>query len=108
MEAVIDKDLAGQRLAMDVGADVFLILTDVEKVMLNYGKPDETPLDRMTLSEARRYLAEGHFRKGSMEPKVRAAVRFVEAGGERAAIGHLFQAIEVLEGKAGTQIVRDG
>ncbi len=107
VEAVIDKDLAGERLAAEVGADVFLILTDVEKVMLNYGKPDQKPLDRMTTSEARRYLAEGHFKKGSMEPKVRAAVRFVEAGGERAAIGHLFQAVEVLEGKAGTQVVRD-
>ncbi len=108
VEAVIDKDLAGERLAVDVGADVFLILTDVEKVMLNYGKPDQTPIDRMTPTEARRYLAEGHFAKGSMEPKVRAAVRFVEAGGERAAIGHLFQAVEVLEGKAGTQIARGG
>ena len=105
VEAVIDKDLAGQRLAVDVGADVFLILTDVEKVMLNYGKPDETPLDRMTLSEARRYLAEGHFRKGSMEPKVRAAIRFVEAGGERAVIASLDQAMAALAGKAGTQIV---
>lgn len=104
-EAVIDKDLAGERLAVDVGADVFLILTDVEKVMLHYGTSREVPIDRMTPAEARRYLAEGHFKKGSMEPKVRAAVRFVEAGGERAAIGHLFQAVEVLEGKAGTQIV---
>jgi len=108
VEAVIDKDLAGQRLAAEVGADVFLILTDVEKVMLNFGQPGEAPIDRMTVAEARRYLAEGHFKKGSMEPKVRAAVRFVEAGGERAAIGHLFQAVEILEGKAGTQIVRDG
>lgn len=105
VEAVIDKDLAGERLAQDVDADVFLILTDVDKVRINYGKPNEQPLDRMTAEEAKRYLAEGHFAKGSMEPKVRAAVRFVEAGGERAVIAALNQARAALEGKAGTQIV---
>jgi len=107
VEAVIDKDLAGERLAEDVGADVFLILTDVDKVKLNYGKPDERPLDRMTVEEAKRYLTEGHFAKGSMEPKVKAAVRFVEAGGERAVIASLDQAMAALAGKAGTQIVCD-
>jgi len=107
VEAVIDKDLAGERLAEDVGADVFLILTDVDKVKLNYGKPDERPLDRMTVEEAKRYLAEGHFAKGSMEPKVKAAVRFVEAGGERAVIAALDQAQAALAGETGTQIVRN-
>ncbi|MBC7093041.1 carbamate kinase [Candidatus Bipolaricaulota bacterium] len=105
VEAVIDKDLAGERLAEDVGAHVFLILTDVEKVKLNYGKPGERALDRMTAAEAKRYLSEGHFAKGSMEPKVKAAVRFVEAGGERAAIASLDQALAALEGQAGTQVV---
>ncbi|HEC63301.1 MAG TPA: carbamate kinase [Candidatus Acetothermia bacterium] len=107
VEAVIDKDLAGERLAEDVGADVLLILTDVDKVKLNYGKPDERPIDRMTVGEAKRYLAEGHFAKGSMEPKVKAAVRFVEAGGERAVIASLDQAVAALAGEAGTQVVRD-
>jgi len=104
---VIDKDLAGERLAEDVEADVLLILTDVDRVKLNYGKPDERPLDRMTVEEAKRYLAEGHFAKGSMEPKVKAAVRFVESGGERAVIASLDQAMAALAGKAGTQVVRD-
>lgn len=106
VEAVIDKDLAGERLAEDVGADVFLILTDVDKVKLNYGKADQRPLDRMTVEEAKRYLAEGHFAKGSMEPKVRAAIRFVEAGGERAVLAALSQAGAALAGEAGTQVVR--
>lgn len=105
VEAVIDKDLAGERLAEDVKADVFLILTDVDRVKLNYGKPDERPIERMTVEEAKRYMAEGHFAKGSMEPKVRAAVRFVEAGGERAVIASLAQARAALAGQAGTQVV---
>ncbi|MCD5408855.1 carbamate kinase [Candidatus Bipolaricaulota bacterium] len=105
VEAVIDKDLAGERLAEDVKADVFLILTDVDRVKLNYGKPDERPIERMTVEEAKRYMAEGHFAKGSMEPKVRAAVRFVEAGGERAVIASLDQARAALAGQAGTQVV---
>jgi carbamate kinase len=107
VEAVIDKDLAGERLAEDVGADVFLILTDVDRVRLNYGKPDERPIDRMTAEEGKRYLAEGHFAKGSMEPKVKAAIRFVEAGGERAVIASLDQAVAALAGEAGTQVVHD-
>ncbi len=107
VEAVIDKDLAGERLAEDVGAQVFIILTDVDKVRLNYKKPGEKALDRMTASEARAYIAEGHFAKGSMEPKVLATVRFLEAGGKRAAIASLDQAVGALEGRAGTQVIRD-
>ncbi|MCS7216456.1 MAG: carbamate kinase [Candidatus Bipolaricaulota bacterium] len=106
VEAVIDKDLAGERLAEDVGAQVFLILTDVDRVRLNFRKPNEVALERMTVAEAKRYLAEGHFAKGSMEPKVKACVRFVEAGGERAIIASLNQAAAALDGRAGTQIVR--
>ncbi|HIP99039.1 TPA: carbamate kinase [Candidatus Bipolaricaulota bacterium] len=107
VEAVIDKDLAGERLAEDVKANVFLILTDVNRVKLNYGKPDERPIDRMTVEEGKRYMAEGHFAKGSMEPKVKAAIRFVEAGGERAVIASLDQAVAALAGEAGTQVVRE-
>lgn len=105
VEAVIDKDLAGERLAEEVGADLLLILTDVDRVRLNYKKPGEQALERMTVEEAKRYMAEGHFAKGSMEPKVRATVRFVEAGRERAVISALAQALEAVEGRAGTQVV---
>ena len=107
VEAVIDKDLGGQRLALEVGASVFLILTDVDRVRLNYGKPDETSIDRMTVSEAKQYLEEGHFAKGSMGPKVKAAIRFVESGGERAIIASLEGATDALAGTAGTQIIAD-
>ena len=107
VEAVIDKDLGGQRLALEVGASVFLILTDVDRVRLNYGKPNETSIDRMTVSEAKAYLEEGHFAKGSMGPKVKAAIRFVESGGERAIIASLEGATDALAGSAGTQIVAD-
>lgn len=107
VEAVIDKDLAGARLAEDVGAQLFLILTDVDRVRLSFRTPNEVALSRMTVSEATRYLAEGHFAKGSMEPKVKACVQFVEAGGEIALIASLNQATAALEGRAGTQIVRD-
>jgi carbamate kinase len=82
VEAVIDKDLAGERLAEVVEADVFLILTDIEKAKLNYGKPGEKPIDRMTVTEAKKYLSEGHFLAGSMGPKVKACVRFLEHGGK--------------------------
>jgi len=105
VEAVIDKDLAGERLASVVGAEVFLILTDVEEVKLNFGRPDERGIDRMTLEEARRYQAEGHFFPGSMGPKVEACIRFLEGGGERAIIASLDRAAEALEGKTGTAIV---
>jgi carbamate kinase len=83
VDAVIDKDLAGEKLTEVVGADVFLILTNVEKVKLNFGKPDEREIDRMTLAEAKRYLSEGHFLAGSMGPKVNACIRFLEWGGKR-------------------------
>jgi carbamate kinase len=106
VEAVIDKDLAGERLAEDVGAAVFLILTDVDRVRLNYKRPGEKVLDRLTVAEAKGYAQQGHFAKGSMEPKVKACVRFIEAGGERAVIVSLAQAVEAAEGRAGTQVVR--
>jgi len=106
VDAVIDKDLAGEKLTEVVGADVFLILTDVEKAKLNFGKPDEREIDRMTLAEAKRYLSEGHFLAGSMGPKVNACIRFLEWGGKRAVITSLDKAIDALEGKTGTEIVK--
>ena len=106
VEAVIDKDLAGERLAEVVKADNFVILTDVEVAKLNFGKPDEKAVRRMTVSEAKQYLQEGHFLAGSMGPKVRACVRFVEAGGQRAVITSLDKILDGLDGKTGTEIVK--
>jgi carbamate kinase len=105
VDAVIDKDLAGERLAEVVDADVFLILTDQEKVKLNFGKSDEEGIDVMTLSEAKKYLAEGHFLPGSMGPKVKACIRFLEWGGEKAVITSLDNAVDALEGRTGTKII---
>ena len=104
VDAVIDKDLAGERLAADVGATTFMVLTDVDEVKLNYKTPEEVGLSTITVEEARRYHAEGHFAKGSMEPKVGAAIRFIESGGERAIITSLDKAVDALEGRAGTTI----
>ncbi|HDI01606.1 MAG TPA: carbamate kinase [Candidatus Bathyarchaeota archaeon] len=104
VEAVIDKDLASEKLAEVVGADVLLILTDVKKVKLNYGKPNERDIDAMSVEEAKRYMAEGHFPPGSMGPKVEACIRFLEQGGKLAIIAHLEEALEALEGRAGTVI----
>jgi carbamate kinase len=103
-EAVIDKDLAGQRLAADVEADLFCILTDVPKVALNYRQPDQVLLDRVTAGDMRRYLAEGHFKPGSMGPKVEAILRFVEATGKWGVISSLEEAAAAVEGEAGTVI----
>jgi carbamate kinase len=105
VEAVIDKDLGAERMATAVGADILLILTDVEKVYLNHGKPDAKPIDQMTASEALKYYKEGHFKPGSMGPKVLAGVRFVQNGGKLAIIAHLSQAYEAIKGSAGTRIV---
>lgn len=106
IEAVIDKDLAGQRLAMDIGAEVFLILTDVEAVAVNWGKPNQEFLHCLQAARARELLGQGHFQAGSMGPKVEAAVGFVEAGGERTIITSLNRVAEALQGNAGTIIRR--
>lgn len=106
VEAVIDKDLAGEKLAEIINADILLILTDVERVKLNFGKPNEIEIDEMSLEEAKRYYEEGHFPPGSMGPKIQACIRFIEWGGELAIITSLERALEALEGKAGTRIYR--
>lgn len=104
--AVIDKDLAAERLAEDIDADILVILTEVEKVSINYRKPDQKDLSVLTAAEAEQYIAEGHFAPGSMLPKVQAAVKFVKANpGRKAIITSLYKAVEALEGKAGTIIV---
>jgi len=103
--AVIDKDLASERLAEDLDADALLILPAVEQVCLRYGKPDEQRLGSVSVAEAERYIAEGHFAPGSMLPKIQAAVMFAKSKpGRRAIITSLDKAVEALQGKAGTTI----
>ncbi|PKP23853.1 MAG: carbamate kinase, partial [Bacteroidetes bacterium HGW-Bacteroidetes-22] len=86
IDAVIDKDLASSQVASQIHADEFIILTDVPKVYINFRKPNEKALDRISLSEARRLMTEGHFSAGSMAPKVAACIQFVENGGKEAMI----------------------
>ncbi|MFZ3058432.1 MAG: carbamate kinase [Candidatus Methanoperedens sp.] len=105
VEAVIDKDLTGSLLASAIGAETFLILTDVEKAALNYGKDNQADLDEITVSEAERYIEEGHFGKGSMEPKILAALRFIKSGGKTSIISSLDKALPALLGIAGTRII---
>ena len=105
VEAVIDKDFAAELLAEDVNADVLMILTEVNKVAVNWGKPDQKDLDHMSLKEAARFIDEGQFAPGSMLPKVEAAMKFVRAfPNKRAIITSLDQAVEALEGTTGTTI----
>ena len=103
--AVIDKDLAAEKLAEDVNADTLLILTAVERISIRYGKPDQQDLARMTVAQAEQYIREGHFAPGSMLPKVQAALRFVKSGpGRRAIVTSLEKAAEALHGRAGTEL----
>jgi carbamate kinase len=104
VEAVIDKDFASAMLAVEIKADLLLISTSVEKVALNYRKPDQHWLDRMTLSEAKTYLAEGHFAKGSMEPKILAIIDYLEGGGKKAIVTNPENIENALAGKTGTHI----
>ena len=104
--AVIDKDYASSLLATAIGAELLIISTAVEKVALNFGKPDETYLDQITLEEAKTYLAEGtHFAKGSMAPKIQAVIWFLEQGGKKAIITNPENIAKALHGETGTTIV---
>jgi carbamate kinase len=105
--AVIDKDFASSLLAREVKADLFLIATAIERVAINFGKPDQQWIDKMTLAEAKQYLAEGtHFAKGSMAPKIQAIISFLEAGGKHAIITDPQNIGRALRGETGTHIVR--
>jgi carbamate kinase len=105
--AVIDKDYASSLLAREIEADLFIISTAVEKVALNFGKPDEKWLDKMTLSEAKAYLAEGsHFGKGSMAPKMQAIIWYLESGGKQALITNPENIGRALKGETGTWIIQ--
>jgi len=105
VEAVIDKDLAGQRLATLIGANLFVVLTDVEGAYVDYGTPQQKLLTEVTAGKLQNYLSEGQFKEGSMAPKVTAAIRFVESGGEQAIIAELDKLTESLKGEAGTHVV---
>ena len=103
--AVIDKDFASCLMAKDLDADFLIILTAVEKVAVNYGKPDEKWIDHMTVEEAKQYMEEGHFAPGSMLPKVQAAVDFAESKpGRQALITLLEKAKDGINGVTGTRI----
>lgn len=104
VEAVIDKDRSGLKLAQQVEADTFMMLTDVSNVCVNFGKPNEKKLATISVEQAKTYVAEGQFPAGSMLPKIEAAIQFAEMGKE-AIICSLDDAVEALEGKAGTRIL---
>ena len=103
--AVIDKDMAGELLAADCRADMLVLLTAVDHVAINFGKPDQVDLEDITVEEAKEYLKQGQFGKGSMEPKVRAAIKFAESRpGRTCIIGSLEKADKAISGKSGTRI----
>jgi carbamate kinase len=105
VEAVIDKDLAAQRLATLIGAHILIILTDVAGAYVNYGTAQQEMITEITSGKLKNYLRDGQFKEGSMAPKVEAAIRFVESGGERAIIAELGSLLEALNGKTGTHVV---
>lgn len=105
VEAVIDKDYGGALLANSVNADVFIIATAVEKVAINFNKPNQQWLDRLTVAEAKQYLADGHFHKGSMGPKIEAALQYLERGGQKAIITDPPNLSRALAGETGTHLI---
>ena len=107
VDGVIDKDLVAGLLGRSVGASILLILTDIDRVKLNFGKPDETSLSEMSLEEAERHLKDGQFADGSMAPKIVSSIEFLKNGGESAIITSIDNAINALHGKAGTRIVKN-
>lgn len=105
LDAVIDKDRASAVLAHDIGAELLLILTGVERVALNFGTLLQKDLDKVTLKDVKEYLAEGHFPPGSMGPKIEAAIQFLESGGKEVIITSIEKAHQSVKKKAGTRIV---
>jgi carbamate kinase len=103
--AVIDKDYASALLAQSIDADLFLISTAVEHVYLNFGEPDQEPIEEMTVAEAKQYIEEGHFAAGSMLPKIKAIVWFLEEGGREALITNPENIARALKDETGTRIV---
>jgi carbamate kinase len=106
VEAVIDKDLGSSLLARNLGADTFIISTAVAEVYLNFGEANQKSLRHVTLSEIKQYLVEGHFKPGSMKPKVEAIIQFLEGGGEKAIITSPENLLKAVRGEAGTTITK--
>lgn len=106
IEAVIDKDLASERLAEQIDAELLLILTNVEKVCLNYGTEKQKAIDKATLDKIKTYYEQGHFPTGSMGPKILASIRFLESGGKKVIISHVDKGWDALKGKTGTHITK--
>jgi carbamate kinase len=107
VEAVIDKDFGSSLLATMLGADLFVISTAVEKVAINFNKPDQKWLDQLTLAEAKQYAVDGQFAKGSMLPKIEAIIKFLENGGKRALITNPENIGRALKGETGTWINKE-
>lgn len=105
VEAVIDKDFGSSLLARNLGADPFIISTSVDAVYLNFGKENQKPVYRATLSEIKQYLNEGHFKPGSMKPKIEAIIDFLEGGGKKAIITSPENLLKAVHGQSGTTIV---
>jgi carbamate kinase len=106
LEAVIDKDLASERLAEAIDAELLLILTDIDKVYLNYGTPNQKALDNVSLEELKKYYDEGHFPPGEMGPKILASIRFLESGGKKVIISDVEKGWEAFKGETGTHITK--
>ncbi len=106
LDAVIDKDFASALLALNIQADLFVILTGVDKVAINYGKPNARDLDTLTISEAQKYYDEGQFPAGNMGPKIRAAIDFLSRGGSEVLITSINRIVEAFEGKTGTRMTK--
>ena len=104
VDAVIDKDFASALLALNIEADLFVILTGVDKVAVDYGKPTQRDLDTLTVDEARRYYDEGQFPAGSMGPKIKAAIDFLQRGGKEVLITSIDRIVDAFAGKTGTRI----
>ena len=106
VEAVIDKDLGSSILASGLGADTLIISTAIDAVYLNFGQKDQRPLSRVSLPEIKRYLEEGHFKPGSMKPKIEAIIQFLENGGEKAIITSPENLLRAFKGEAGTTVTK--
>jgi len=106
IDGVVDKDFATAVLAEKIGAKTMIILTSVEKAYLNFNKPEQRDLDQITVKEAKQYLNEGHFAKGSMAPKIEASIQFLERGGEKVVITSIDKLTEAMRGETGTTITK--
>ena len=108
VDGVVDKDLVAGLLGKSIGASVLMILTDIDRVKLNFGRPNEIALSQVSVDEAKQYSRAGHFLDGSMGPKIRSSIEFLESGGEVAIITSIDNAVDALYGRAGTRIVQTG